>query len=62
MIPRVVLATQNPGKARELSVLLEGAVGLVESLVAFPHVRLPEEGEASYRENARGKAAARCFN
>lgn len=58
MIPRVVLATQNAGKARELTALLQGPVGIVESLADHPHVPLPDEGEASYHENARAKAAA----
>jgi XTP/dITP diphosphohydrolase len=60
MIPaRLVLATGNPGKARELRTLVE-EWGLVETLdlQAFAHVVLPEEHAASYEENAAGKARA----
>src|SRR6185436_2240203 len=42
--PRVVLATENPGKVRELSVLLADlGVAEVVSLAAFPGVRCPPE-------------------
>ena len=60
MIPgRLVLATANPGKVRELGALVAkwGDVEVL-SLAAFPRVRLPEETGTSYRENAERKALA----
>ena len=52
-IPRVVLASQNAGKCRELARILEGYEIL--SLADFPPVEFPEEG-GDYFENARVKA------
>ena len=54
---RLVLATANPGKARELAALVAdwGPVELL-SLAAFPGIAVPEEGERSYAENAVMKA------
>jgi XTP/dITP diphosphohydrolase len=60
MVPeRLVLATANPGKARELGELVGrwGAVAVV-ALDAFPGVRCPEETGDTYEENAIAKAAA----
>ena len=60
MIPsRLVLATGNPGKARELADLVRawGSIDVV-SLAAFPGVACPEEGDSSYAENAAVKARA----
>jgi len=56
---RLVLATANPGKVRELRELVE-AWGLldVQSLQDFPDVFLPEEDGATYAENALLKARA----
>ena len=54
----IILATRNPGKAAELSRLLGSVASRSESLRDHPEVSLPEEGEASYRENALGKARA----
>lgn len=53
-----MLATQNRGKAAELSRLLASVARHRESLRDHPEVSLPEEGEASYGENALGKARA----
>lgn len=55
---RIILASKNPGKVRELTRLLAGAVEHLESLADHPAVRLPEEGEDTYRENALRKALA----
>ena len=55
---RLVLATANPGKVRELTALLDGLGYAISSLVAHPTVRLPLEGTTSYAENARAKARA----
>jgi len=60
VIARVVLATRNPGKARELEALLSGIAARVESLESHPSVALPSEGQLSYAENARTKARAVC--
>jgi XTP/dITP diphosphohydrolase len=56
---RLVLATANPGKMRELHALV-GAWGAIEvrSLAEFPDVRLPEETGLTYAENAQLKARA----
>ena len=55
--PRLVLATANPGKVRELRALVTewGPIDAL-SLADFPSVRLPEEVGATYAENARAKA------
>lgn len=58
MIPRVVLATRNPGKAHELEILLRGIAETIETLERHPGVVLPPEGEGSYAENALAKARA----
>jgi XTP/dITP diphosphohydrolase len=53
---RVVLASENPGKLREVRALLADLCEVV-GLDAFPGATLPEEGD-DYRENAIGKARA----
>ena len=53
-----MLATGNAGKVLELTRLLAGVAGRFESLRDHPNVALPEEGDASYRANALGKARA----
>jgi len=57
-VKRIILASKNPGKVRELKRLLAGAAEQLESLADHPDVRLPEEAEHSYRENALAKARA----
>jgi XTP/dITP diphosphohydrolase len=56
---RLVLATANPGKIRELHALV-GAWGAIDvrSLAEFPDVRLPEESGLTYADNALLKARA----
>jgi len=56
--PRLLLATANAGKVRELVPLLDGLGYTLCSLRDHPAVRLPPEGETSYRENALEKARA----
>ena len=51
--PTVVLATRNPGKAREFARLLEGAFDL---RTAPAGILLPEETGETFAENARLKA------
>jgi XTP/dITP diphosphohydrolase len=56
---RLVLATANAGKTRELRELIaEWGVLDVLSLADFPDVGLPEEDGATYAENALLKARA----
>jgi XTP/dITP diphosphohydrolase len=56
--PRLVLATANAGKVRELTLLLDGLGYAIVSLQDLEGVRLPPEGETSYRDNALEKARA----
>ena len=58
MTPRLLLATANAGKVRELTPLLDGLGYTILSLGDLDAVRLPPEGETSYQENALGKARA----
>lgn len=55
---RLVLATANPGKVRELAALVAawGAPVLVQSLADHPGVALPEETGETYEANAALKA------
>jgi XTP/dITP diphosphohydrolase len=55
---RVVLATLNPGKARELASLLGDLPITLVSLAEIPGASLPPETGASYAENALIKAHA----
>jgi XTP/dITP diphosphohydrolase len=56
--PRLVVATLNPAKARELASLLGDIPFEVVGLASIPGAALPPEGEASYRANALAKARA----
>jgi XTP/dITP diphosphohydrolase len=58
---RLLVASQNPGKAREIAALLAGLPVQVLSLADFPQVRLPEETGQSFAENAALKARAVSF-
>ena len=58
MTPRLVLATANAGKVRELGPLLDGLGYTITSLRDHGDVHLPPEGETSYRDNALEKARA----
>ena len=53
---RLVVATTNPNKLREIRGILDGAGVTVEGLDAFPPVAEPEETGATFAENARQKA------
>jgi XTP/dITP diphosphohydrolase len=55
---RLVLATANPAKGRELAALLAGLPCRIQTLDEFREVVLPPEGETSYADNALGKARA----
>ena len=52
---RLVVATGNAGKLREIRALLEGLPVALVGLGDFPAVEMPEEGD-DYRENAIAKA------
>ena len=54
-VSRIVLATQNAGKLREVAALFEDQPFELVALSTFPGVVLPEEGE-DYAENAAVKA------
>lgn len=56
--PRLVLATLNPGKGRELAALLRDVPFELVTLVDIPGATLPDEGKRSYEDNALGKARA----
>lgn len=56
---RLVLATANAGKLRELSAMVRAwGVARVEPLADHPGLRLPEETGATYAANATLKAVA----
>jgi XTP/dITP diphosphohydrolase len=55
---RLVLATANRAKGRELAALLADLPYRIQDLSEFPGVVLPPEGDVSYAENALGKARA----
>jgi XTP/dITP diphosphohydrolase len=53
---RLVVATTNPNKLREIRGILNGTGVTVDGLDAFPAVAEPEETGATFGENARQKA------
>lgn len=53
---RLVVATTNPNKLREIRGILDGAGVSVVGLDAFPPVAEPQETGATFAENARQKA------
>lgn len=53
---RIVVATTNPGKLREIHTILGGAAIDVVGLDAFPSIREPEETGETFEDNARLKA------
>jgi len=53
---RLVVATTNRGKLREISELLAGAPVELLTLADFPEIAAPEETGRSFAENARLKA------
>ncbi|HVH55308.1 MAG TPA: non-canonical purine NTP pyrophosphatase, partial [Vicinamibacterales bacterium] len=55
-IPRILIATTNPGKMREIAGMLAGFPIEVVSLDQFPDVSEPEETGTTFAENARLKA------
>lgn len=55
-MPKLVLASRNKGKIRELEALLAGLPWQVTSLLDYPEVPEVEEDGATFRENAIKKA------
>ena len=53
---RLLVATTNPGKRREIEEILNGAPVTLVSLADFPGITEPEETGATFGENARLKA------
>ena len=53
---RLLLATSNPGKVREIRGILSDAPVDLVSLEQFPHIIEPEETGTTFAENARLKA------
>jgi XTP/dITP diphosphohydrolase len=52
----LLVATTNPGKLREIEVILEGVPMRLHTLAEFPGIDEPEESGATFEENARLKA------
>ncbi|MFN2533345.1 MAG: non-canonical purine NTP pyrophosphatase, partial [Pyrinomonadaceae bacterium] len=52
----LVIATRNPGKLREIELLLADLPWQIWSLDSFGEIRAARETADSYRENAIGKA------
>jgi XTP/dITP diphosphohydrolase len=52
----LVIATTNPGKAREIEAILDGIPFELRTLADFPPIAEPEETGATFAENARLKA------
>jgi XTP/dITP diphosphohydrolase len=53
---RLVVATTNRGKLREIEMLLDGIPLALETLAAWPDVAPPDETGRTFAENARLKA------
>ena len=56
MTRRLVIASTNRGKIKEIEALLEGSPFELLTLDAWPGVEAPEEVGATFDENARAKA------
>jgi XTP/dITP diphosphohydrolase len=56
-VRRLLLATRNEGKLRELRQFLDGVDARLETLASHPEIPDIEENGASFEENARRKAA-----
>lgn len=56
MLQRLVVATTNPAKLREVRTILAHAPIELVSLEAWPDLVEPEEAGSSFEDNARGKA------
>jgi len=56
MLRRLLVATTNPGKLREIRAILADVPVELLSLEAWPELAEPEETGATFEENARAKA------
>ncbi len=56
MTTRLLIATTNRNKTREIRQLLDGAPVALVTLAAWPGLPAPEETGATFEENARAKA------
>jgi XTP/dITP diphosphohydrolase len=54
--PRLLVATTNPGKLREIFSLLDGVANQLLTVADWPSVTAPDETGATFSENARLKA------
>jgi XTP/dITP diphosphohydrolase len=54
--PRLLIATTNPGKIREITGILAGVPAALHTLDEFPGIVEPEETGTTFAENARLKA------
>ena len=52
----LLIATTNPGKLREIEVLLEGVPVTLHTLAEFPGIEEPDETGTTFEANARLKA------
>jgi XTP/dITP diphosphohydrolase len=55
-VRRLLIATTNRGKLREIEPILDGIPFEIRTLADFPGVVAPEETGATFAENARAKA------
>ena len=55
-LKRIILATSNKGKLREIKELLRGIDVEVAALDEFPHIKLPPETDSTFAGNALAKA------
>lgn len=53
---RLLVATTNPNKVREIRQLLAGAAIDIVALTEWPELAAPEESGSTFEENARAKA------
>ena len=53
---RLLVATTNPNKVREIRQMLAGSPVDIVTLAAWPHVAAPDETGRTFEENARAKA------
>lgn len=56
MLRRLVIATTNPGKLREIRAILAAVPVELVSLEAWPDLAEPDETGSTFEENARAKA------
>ena len=57
---KVLVATTNPGKIREIRGILQGVPAQIVTLEDFPDIPEPEETGRTFAENARLKALHYC--